>query len=492
MVTMRDKSTIDTPMFSRGERLAHSVTALRAILRRVGRIHFDHLATGAFSLVRQDRSELTPSGVANALGEMMIFHHPFNIQIFDGDRVEFSHHIKRRLVVEIRALALNLLVLLRQQLDRLASAIASLVRTARDSALRRLQFSLRLAQEFGIFDNLARRERGEILDSDINANRVAGLGKESGLILFDGEDHIPAVRLALDHTGLDSPLDWAGETDATRAVFREMQLVGVEAKAALRIGEGIKARRGFESRIPRRFALLHAAKESVEGFIHAAKSVLKNLTVDRAHIFAQLLDLWELNGLGVVIDRKSVDLVGIASFLKRGVIQLAANVERRLKRRFKLRIGLQLVFVCLHFPDYTLVHMAKQQLQALYHCVFKLQYHLVVVTKYRRKVISEEMKKRLGEIFSDTLLKWECELIEFNGEADHVHLLFSATPKPSLSVLVNNLKTVSSRLIRKEFKHEVSKVYWKPVFWHRSYCLLTCGAAPLSVIKQYIQQQGEP
>lgn len=102
------------------------------------------------------------------------------------------------------------------------------------------------------------------------------------------------------------------------------------------------------------------------------------------------------------------------------------------------------------------------------------------------------MKKRLGQIFSDTLLKWECELIEFNGEADHVHLLFSATPKISLSVLVNNLKTVSSRLIRKEFKQEVSKVYWKPVFWHRSYCLLTCGGAPLSVIKQYIQQQGEP
>jgi putative transposase len=136
--------------------------------------------------------------------------------------------------------------------------------------------------------------------------------------------------------------------------------------------------------------------------------------------------------------------------------------------------------------------MATQQLQALHHCVFKLQYHLVIVTKYRRKVISEEMKKRLGEIFSDTLLKWECESIEFNGETDHVHLLFSATPKASLSVLVNNLKTVSSRLIRKEFKREVSKVYWKPVFWHRSYCLLTSGGAPLSVIKQYIQQQGEP
>jgi putative transposase len=133
----------------------------------------------------------------------------------------------------------------------------------------------------------------------------------------------------------------------------------------------------------------------------------------------------------------------------------------------------------------------KQPLDTLHHCVFKLQYHLVLVTKYRRQVISKEMKKRLGQIFSDTLRKWECELIEFNAEADHVHLLFSATPKPALSKLVNNLKTVSSRLIRKEFRGEISQVYWKPEFWHRSYCLLTCGGAPVSVIKQYIQQQGE-
>jgi putative transposase len=113
------------------------------------------------------------------------------------------------------------------------------------------------------------------------------------------------------------------------------------------------------------------------------------------------------------------------------------------------------------------------------------------VTKYRRKVISDGMKKRLGQIFSELLTQWEGELIEFNGEADHLHLLLSITPKPSLSILVNNLKTVSSRKIRKEFKRDISKVYWKPVFWHRSYCLLTCGGAPLRVIQQYIQQQSE-
>ena len=134
--------------------------------------------------------------------------------------------------------------------------------------------------------------------------------------------------------------------------------------------------------------------------------------------------------------------------------------------------------------------MTKQPLFSLNHCVYSLQYHLVLVTKYRRKVISPAMMKRLREIFEDTLGKWECGLIEFNGEQDHLHLLFAATPVIELSRLVNNLKTVSSRLIRRDFSAEIRTMYWKPVFWHRSYCVLTSGGAPLEVIKRYIENQG--
>lgn len=136
--------------------------------------------------------------------------------------------------------------------------------------------------------------------------------------------------------------------------------------------------------------------------------------------------------------------------------------------------------------------MANQPLSARSHCVFRLTYHLVLVTKYRRKVITKAMLDRMNEIFAATLQKWECSMIEFNGEDDHVHLLFSTHPALDLSDLINNLKTVSSRLIRKEFRSEVSKVYWKPVFWHRSYCLLTAGGAPIAIIRQYIENQSEP
>lgn len=102
------------------------------------------------------------------------------------------------------------------------------------------------------------------------------------------------------------------------------------------------------------------------------------------------------------------------------------------------------------------------------------------------------MLNRLEEICKATIEKWEGEVIEFNGEADHVHLLLSLNPKVQPSKLVNNLKTVSSRLIRKDFGEHLAKAYWgKPIFWSRSYCLISCGGAPISVLKQYIQQQAE-
>ena len=131
----------------------------------------------------------------------------------------------------------------------------------------------------------------------------------------------------------------------------------------------------------------------------------------------------------------------------------------------------------------------KQELSALHHCVYSLQYHLVLVTKYRRRCITASMLERLRTIFAELCRKWECELLEFNGEPDHVHLLVALQPKVAPSVFVNNIKTVTSRLIRKEFADHLKPFYWKPVFWSRSYCIVSAGGAPLSVLKQYIEQQ---
>ncbi|MGH8056052.1 MAG: IS200/IS605 family transposase [Candidatus Entotheonellia bacterium] len=131
----------------------------------------------------------------------------------------------------------------------------------------------------------------------------------------------------------------------------------------------------------------------------------------------------------------------------------------------------------------------RQELKTLYHGVYNLQYHLVLVTKYRHKCITPPMLARLREILAATTAKWGGELIECNGEADHVHLLIAIRPDIKLSTFVNNLKTVSSRRIRKDFGRELSRWYRKPVFWSRSYCVISCGGAPLSVLRQYIEQQ---
>lgn len=128
-----------------------------------------------------------------------------------------------------------------------------------------------------------------------------------------------------------------------------------------------------------------------------------------------------------------------------------------------------------------------------FHCVYALTYHLVLVTKYRKRCITKPILARLREITEARARDWGGELIEFNGEADHIHILLSLPPNLDLSRFVNNLKTTSSRLVRRDFADQLNHVYrGKPVFWSRSYCIVSCGGAPLSVIKQYVEQQAAP
>ena len=134
--------------------------------------------------------------------------------------------------------------------------------------------------------------------------------------------------------------------------------------------------------------------------------------------------------------------------------------------------------------------MSKTTLISQNHCVYSINYHLVLVTKYRQKTITEPILERLTELVSQRIEAWEGELLEINGEPDHLHILFGIPPKHAASDFVNALKTGTSRRIRNEFTEHLSRFYWKPVFWSRSYCIVTCGGAPLSVIKEYVENQG--
>lgn len=126
-----------------------------------------------------------------------------------------------------------------------------------------------------------------------------------------------------------------------------------------------------------------------------------------------------------------------------------------------------------------------------WHCVYNLKYHLVLVTKYRRKCFTTIMLNRLKDICNKQCQRWDAELLEFGGEEDHIHLLLEMHPNILPAKFINSLKTVSSRLIRKEFSEHLAKYYWKSILWTRAYCLITAGGAPLSVLREYIQKQAK-
>lgn len=135
--------------------------------------------------------------------------------------------------------------------------------------------------------------------------------------------------------------------------------------------------------------------------------------------------------------------------------------------------------------------MSEVNISKLYHCTYALSYNFVFVTKYRRRCLTEPMLERLKEIVTELVSGWG-RVVEINGESDHVHMLLELNPKVAPATLANMLKTVSSRLLRRDFKEHLAKVYRKPVLWSRSYFVASCGGAPLSVIKQYIEQQERP
>ncbi|WP_026155043.1 IS200/IS605 family transposase [Thiolinea disciformis] len=128
------------------------------------------------------------------------------------------------------------------------------------------------------------------------------------------------------------------------------------------------------------------------------------------------------------------------------------------------------------------------------HCVFMLHAHLIFITKYRGKVFNDASLQRLESIFKEVGEAFEVELTEFNGECDHVHLLVNYPPKVQLSKLINSLKGVSSRKLKQEFvdlrEHWICKKSGS--LWSPSYFAGSVGGAPLSVLKQYIEQQDRP
>ena len=124
------------------------------------------------------------------------------------------------------------------------------------------------------------------------------------------------------------------------------------------------------------------------------------------------------------------------------------------------------------------------------HSVFSMYYHLILVVKYRRKVFDDSISDYAKSVFEKIAPSYNISLLEWNHDVDHVHIMFKAQPNSELSKFINAYKSASSRLIKKDYP-EIREKLWEEYFWSQSFCLLTTGGAPIEVIKNYIETQGE-
>ena len=124
------------------------------------------------------------------------------------------------------------------------------------------------------------------------------------------------------------------------------------------------------------------------------------------------------------------------------------------------------------------------------HSVFAIHFHLILVVKYRKKVINDEISERLKGIFRSIEGNYNIALEEWNHDIDHVHILFRSEPNSNISKFINAYKSASSRLIKKEYPSIKSRLY-KEAFWSQSFYLISIGEANTETIKKYIESQGE-
>ena len=126
------------------------------------------------------------------------------------------------------------------------------------------------------------------------------------------------------------------------------------------------------------------------------------------------------------------------------------------------------------------------------HVLYQLHAHLVFITKYRRDAISEHVGAEIGQACQDVAEQFEVTIDAYEHDHDHVHLLVTYPPKVALSKLVNSMKGVSSRRVRALGLPEVKRVLWGDHFWSPSYAVISCGGAPLDVVRQYVENQRSP
>jgi putative transposase len=140
---------------------------------------------------------------------------------------------------------------------------------------------------------------------------------------------------------------------------------------------------------------------------------------------------------------------------------------------------------------YNGTNLMEYDLDSGAHSTYSLHYHLILTTKYRRGVLTEERTQFIRGVISGFTDKYGVELTNLDGEDDHVHILFRAKPTTDLVKFINTVKGATARRIRNEYEDELKTEPWGDSFWNDSYCLISTGQVSLDVLKQYVEDQRE-
>ena len=123
--------------------------------------------------------------------------------------------------------------------------------------------------------------------------------------------------------------------------------------------------------------------------------------------------------------------------------------------------------------------------------VYSIQYHLVWCVKYRRKILTIEIEKDLIEILNKIARDNNFEILEYNGDLDHIHLLINCSPQHYIPDMIKALKGVSARLLMKKYREYINEMLWGGHLWNPSYFIATVSENTERQIREYIQNQKE-
>ncbi len=331
MVTMDNKATRNTMMFSDGERLFNPVATPRTVLRSVRSRNFPDSTTSICSFVFEYTNESSPRCVTYTFSKMMILDQSLDVQIFNGDFIELANQIKACFVKEILALILYLQMLLAKQTDSFLSIRAAQLPLTH-LALLNFQLSLSLAKIARILNRFTSRKRGKILKSYVNTYGATSLRKPTRLIFFNCEDDEPAVNLSLDGASLNFAFNLTRQAQAHRANLGKCQFVAFKFESGLRIGKRIIAVSAFESWKASLLVTLQASlKEGIKSATDTTQRVLNDLRMDCRHVLTNELDVRQLILLLLIVHRFASDSISVYAFTQGRIVNLAAYVKRLLK-----------------------------------------------------------------------------------------------------------------------------------------------------------------